>query len=410
MTAGIRIALLRLIRPGYAMKTFKHLNRLWITLALLTLSLLCILVAICITNRIDYHNNDFFSFFLAGHLVVTGGDPYSSAQWVPAHQTFNVTWVSDQAFLYPLPLALLFAPFGLLSLYTAFVLWLALSEGMILASLWMLTSLKGIPGAKRLLIPLLAGVIFFRPTTLTLFQGQISAWLCFLLVAVVYLWEKGHWEWGSLLLPLLMLKPNIGAPLILLLGLWLLFQKRYRSLWFILLGGVALLLIGFIQDPRWVVEYWSIGNTKLAATFGGSPTVWGLGALIFHNRPVGTLLLGGGCALLVLFGFFWSALRPGVARSPLAVIGLAVTVTLLVTPYTWPYDQLLLLIPIVGLTLALHRLGFRLLISSTLILVFDLLAFLLLIPDSILGVEILNVIIPIIIFGLCLWETHTLPR
>jgi hypothetical protein len=329
-------------------------------------------------------------------------------QWVAGHHQFGVTWIPNQAYVYPLPLALLFAPLGLLSLYQAYIVWVAFTIMMILVSLAIL--MKALAGPFRLAIPILTGIVIFRPTTLTLVTGQISGWLLLLLAITAYLWEKGKWEWGSLLLPILMLKPNLGAPLVFLLGFWLLLQKRYKSMLVMVLMGLLLFCIGFLQNHQWLSLYWSIGNTKLAQTFGGSPTVWGLGALISHNQNTITLIIGSLAGLAILFGFFRAILRAGDTLRPVSVLALAVCVTLLVTPYTWTYDQVLLILPISAVILAMDQMGRRFWLAASVFLAIDMFVVVLLFFDVMLNVEILNALIPLVVFGLCLrWLTRAVP-
>jgi len=380
----------------------------WWGLLVLLLSLASYALAVGIVNSIDYHNNDFFTFWLAGHLVMQGGNPYSPMQWVAGHHQFGVTWIPNQAYVYPLPLALLFAPLGLLSLFQAYLVWVAFTIMMILISLAIL--MKALAGPFRLAIPILTGIVIFRPTTLTLVTGQISGWLLLLLAITAYLWEKGKWEWGSLLLPILMLKPNLGAPLVFLLGFWLLLQKRYKSILVMVLMGLILFCIGFLQNHQWLSLYWSIGNTKLAQTFGGSPTVWGLGALISHNQNTITLIIGSLAGLAILFGFFRAILRAGDTLRPVSVLALAVCVTLLVTPYTWTYDQVLLILPISAVILAMDQVGRRFWLAASVFLAIDMFVVVLLFFDVMLNVEILNSLIPLVVFGLCLrWLTRAIP-
>jgi hypothetical protein len=382
-------------------------RRTWWLILLPVAAAASMLLAVRIVNAIDHRNNDFFTFWLAGHMVVQGENPYSPDQWVAGHQTFGVTWIPNQAFVYPLPLALLFAPLGLLSLKNAYIFWVALSILIILASLVLLHSSGKQAHAWKVFIPILVGTIFFRPTILTLFNGQISGWLLLLVSLTVYLWDKGRWGWGSIFLPLLMLKPNIGAPILALLGMWLLFQRRYKAILIIAAGLLVLLGVGLIQNPHWVTDYWSIGNTKMAETFGGSPTVWGLGALLSHNRPAGILSIGGIAGLLVLMGFCLVCLRKRKILEPAGVLALTVATTLLVTPYTWTYDQVLLVLPITILTLALEQRGVRFLFVALIFLGLDALNLVLLFFNTLLQAEILNMLIPVIVYGLCLWG---LPR
>jgi hypothetical protein len=65
------------------------------------------------------------------------------------------------------------------------------------------------------------------------------------------------------------------------------FQKRYKAILSTFLGGVALLLIGVTQNPRWIIENWTTGNLKLVQNFGASPTVWGLSAFFFAITRLG---------------------------------------------------------------------------------------------------------------------------
>ncbi len=386
-------------------------KKYWLIPVLLIVAGLCVLLAIRIVNWIDWRNNDFFTFWLAGHLITLGGDPYSPAQWVAGHHEFGVTWIPNQAYVYPLPLSLIFAPLGLLPLKAAYIVWVAISIGMILASLVLLLAHRKGPDFLRVFLPLLVGTIFFRPAVLTLVNGQISAWLLLILIGTVYLWERGKWEWGSLLLPLLMLKPNIGAPMLALVGLWLLLNKKYKSIAVIGAGLVGLLLIGLVQNPQWVSEYWGIGNVKVAETFGGSPTVWGLGYLVCNHGPTCTLASGGVAAALVCIVFIWLIASRRYRLSPLTIISLATTVTLLVTPYTWTYDQILLILPIVNITLAMDASGVRYWLIAGLFLAIDVLLVMALIVDTLLRVEILNALLPLLlfIFYACL-RSRTIPK
>ena len=92
------------------------------------------------------------------------------------------------------------------------------------------------------------------------------------------------------------------------------------------------------------------------------------------------------------------------------IVSLVSTVTLLIAPYTWTYDQLLLIIPISLMSLAIDGKGWRFLLALCLFLVMDLIVLLLLVPDTLLGVEILNAFIPLIVFALLLWKIFSHPK
>jgi len=374
----------------------------WWVIMILVVVFCCSLLALRIVNSIDYHNNDFFTFWLAGHMAAQGGNPYAPDQWVAGHHEFNVTWIPNQAYVYPLPLSLLFAPLGVLPLKQAYIVWVALSELMILAGLGLLITIRTGPHSGIIFLLLLLGTILFRPTILALFNGQLSGCLLLLLAGTAFLWEKGRWEWGSRLLPFMMLKPNIGTPILILLGVWLLYQKRIKSILVIVSALIMLLVVGIFQNPHWVMDYLGIGAFKVAQNFGGSPTVWGLSALMCHKNITCIYTLGGTTTLLLVLGFLWVIIRKK-DLTPANVLALAVTLTLLVTPYTWTYDQLLLLIPITLVTLVIDRPGGRLLLAAVMFPAIDVLVVILLIFNVILQVEILNALVPLIVSGLGGW-------
>jgi hypothetical protein len=88
---------------------------------------------------------------------------------------------------------------------------------------------------------------------------------------------------------------------------------------------------------------------------------------------------------------------------PVSMLALAVTVTLLIAPYTWTYDQLLLILPITTVTLAMHQKGVGFPLTAILFLGLDVVALVLLYFDTLLQVEILNAVIPASVLCLCLW-------
>src|SRR5262245_11735010 len=72
-----------------------------------------------IVSRHPMANTDFFTFWAAGHLIAARQNPYDTAEWVATHQAAGSTSMPNPTFVYPLPLALLFAPLGILSVATA---------------------------------------------------------------------------------------------------------------------------------------------------------------------------------------------------------------------------------------------------------------------------------------------------
>lgn len=356
-----------------------------------------------IVSALEYPNSDFFSFWLSGRLLSLGQSPYEAQIWISSHHHFNATWISDSTFLYPLPLALLFAPLGLLPLYYAFVLWNVLTQIMIITSAILLLRMFPRQSRKHFILPLFAGIILFRPTIITLINGQLSGLLLLVVVAIIYSWEKGKWEQGASLMAILALKPNLGLPIIGLLYIYLILQKQRSALIAGLVSIIFLITAGLIKNPNWIMEFINIGNTKLSQTFGYSPTIWGVSASFCDHRTNCTIAYGVLISFLFLGGFSYLYFRKVNALSPSLLVSLVITITLLLTPYTWTYDQLLLIAPITIITLKLSGDGYRFLFLSFLFIAIDIFALILLGISARVQLEIWNVFIPFFVLCLLVW-------
>jgi len=375
----------------------------WHILLLPFLGIIFLISAIKVVNFWEFQNSDFFTFWLSGRLTSLGQNPYNEQIWIAGHHQFGATWIPNATFIYPLPISLLFIPLGLLPLYQAFIIWDILSQFMIISSIALLLKSNSNMSVKHFILPLFAGVILFRPTILTLINGQLSGMLLFLIACIIYFWEKGKWGQGAVLLAVLALKPNLGIPLIMLLSIYVVQQKQIKPLIAGIASGLLLLFAGLVQNPNWIVEFWNSGNAKLSQTFGFSPTIWGASAIFCNYSLNCTIGYGVFVGLLFLIGYLYLLVRKQKILSPELVVSLAVVITLLLTPYIWPYDQLLLVVPIVTITMKLARDGYRYLPVSLIFLEVDIFALILLGINTKIQMEISNVAIPILIFILFVW-------
>ncbi len=379
------------------------------------LATLFFIIAVALVNPAEYPNSDFFTFWLAGRLFSLGQDPYNSQAWVSGHHRFGATWIPNPTFVYPMPLSLLFAPLGLLPLYQAFIAWDVLSQFMMATSIALLFAInsKYNPSCKHFVLPVLSGVALFRPTILTLVNGQLSGMLLLIITAVIYLWEKEKWAQGAALLATLALKPNLGVPVIGLLSIYLILQKRISSLVALMISGVLLVLVGLVQNSDWMIEFWSAGNAKVSQTFWFTPTIWGASAFLCNYNSSCTFGYGIFLSFLFLTGCLYLFVKKRNISSPSLAASLATVITLLLTPHTWPYDQLLLVIPIVTIMMLLAKDGYSYLPVALLFLAIDVLAFVLLGISGMIQMEIWNVFIPLAVLGLLigyLKKTTTRPN
>lgn len=357
--------------------------------------ILCILfsgAAFWIVAGQDYRNSDFFSYWLAGKLVLAGEDPYQPAVWVAGHDVYAATWVSDDHFLYPLPLAVLFIPLGCLSLETAYMSWVMLSMALTVSAVLLTASLARHARVGTILFPLFAGLVIFRPLMVVFRNGQLAALLLFLLAASLVALQRGHWLVGGVLLGCLILKPSLGVPVLILAGLWMLFHRHGRGLVGMVIAGAVLLLVGLLVNAHWVETYLQVGAGKLDATFGYSPTVWGLAYELTGTAP-GAWVSGGGLAALIFVVSLWCLWKES---SPVRALRIVLPAALLITPYLWAYDQTLLILPLVGWTAVMLEQRKPFLQMALLPLCVSIFSLVLLLLAVQQGVDVWSVLLPLI--------------
>jgi len=371
---------------------------------ILLLILICTLFWIIsqgIVSRIDYPNSDFFSYWLAGRMILSHQNPYSSDDWITGHHLFGAEWISDPHFLYPLPLAFILLPLGLLNLYQAYVLWVWISLVILLLVILLLLPLFG-ENRKHYILPIASGIILFRPIVSLLLNGQISAFLLFIIVIAGLLWEKKRWVWGGMFISLTIMKPNIGVPLIALVSVYLFLRKRYQGFIGIGLAGIIMLGIAGLYNPNWIQEYLEVIKAKQALTFGFSPTIWGLAALVCQFNMTWTLLVGSfiTISLFVIYIILAKKLKE---ITPLIGVGLSGTIALLITPYLWPYDQIILVLPILLIIVTLKNLHTSYLLHALFFIGIDIVGYVLFGISTIIEIENLNGFLPLLLLGIYIW-------
>jgi hypothetical protein len=150
-----------------------------------------------------------------------------------------------------------------------------------------------------------------------------------------------------MLLALTMLKPPQGLTILLLAGIWFLARRDWKAIYGVAIGGIALLVIGMIQDPLWLVKFRGASEAVMDRTQGVHSNVWAFAYLACGGASPCWTILGGTAsfALLGLGGFFlWqnqAKLSAWEAFNIILPIGFVSTI------YLWAYDQLPYIIPIV---------------------------------------------------------------
>ena len=335
-------------------KTKLFLMRWWAPLLLLAFLPVYYLIAVNNERSVDYLNNGFFTFWLSGRLPWLGLSPYSAADWVNSHHTFGATWIPETIFPYPLPLALITAPLGLLPLEKAYILWDTTAQVLIACCiLWLAMHWEGLNRQAYVVFLLLATVLNGN-VYLGLMTGTFVTLFLFFLTLALYFFETRRPWLAGVALAGLALKP----PLLLILGLiglWLFFRRNWKAVGGVALGGLGWLTLGLIQDPGWVRKFLGIGESLLNKRLGYQPTILSYTRLACAGRLDCAFLLYGVIVAALIGVFAWLVWRRRETLSPLMLFSAAIALGVLLPPYLWSYDYTLLLIPICYIVFDLIR-------------------------------------------------------
>ena len=346
------------------------LERWWAVLVLAALLPVYYGIAVNNERNVDYVNNGFFTFWLSGRMEWTGEHPYSTLDWVNGHHANGATWIPNQIFPYPLPLALVTAPLGFFPIEKAYILWDMLTQGLIaLCILWLATHWEGLNRQAYAIFVLVATVLNGN-VFLGLMTGTIAALFVVFLTLALYFMETRRPLLAGVALAGLALKPPL-LTVVVLIGLWLLFRRNWKAIGGIALGGLGLLVIGLIQDPLWVQKFLGAGENLLSMRLGNQPTILSYTRLACSGEMTcaftgyGFIVL----ALVALFAFLiW---KKHETLSPLMAFSAAIALGVLLPPYIWSYDYALLIIPICYIAFDLIRRRETYVYSTLFLLVLD---------------------------------------
>ena len=266
--------------------------------------------------------------------------------------------------VYPYWALLLQTPLALLDFPAALIVWTLLSGALLLAGLYLMLAAARqrlalmlsplIWGATLLVFGLIS--IFFQPTLLHLFLGQYSILMMFLLALLFATMNDGVWI-APLSLALATMKPQLSALVVAIVLLGWLWQAQWRKVVVALGAMAALYLLPVLIAPNSFSGWFSVNflvQKQSTRLIPASSSWWGLCWQL--ARPVlgdWWLLLATLLSLATLALLFNPLRRALAARDFMPVLPLAIIVTLLVTPYTIGYDQVILLLPAAWLWLML---------------------------------------------------------
>ena len=354
----------------------------------------------------DYTNTNFFFFWLAGRMMWTGQNPYNATQWLAGHDAFGATWKPNQIFPYPLPLAFLMAPLGLISLGQAYVAWQIVSQIIVaLTVFWLLRHWQG--KAQRILfLPLVIVLLFFGPVYLTLLIGSIGPLALAAIVLAIFLLERDQSLLAGIVLSLTILKPPQGLTILILAGIWLLARRNWKAIIGIALGGIIMLIAGILRDPLWVIKFRGASAVVLDRTMGIDSNIYSF-AYLACNQSVPCMWIAGtlGSLLVIAIGgyYLWrnrDRLNAWEAFNIIIPLGFVSTI------YLWSYDQLPYVIPVVWIVGTLVERTKSYIHVFIFLVVLDVLSIYSLLVQANTQKDLFSIVNTILVLGMCLWLMH----
>ncbi len=351
----------------------------------------------------DFQSSNFTFFWLAGRMVMEGENPYDETQYLAGHETYGIKWQPNKIFPYPLPLAIFCVPLGLLSLPAAYITWQIITLIIVAVTIFILLNHWEETAPMRLLVPVFAAMFFFGPLYLTLHTGSIGVIAVLAIMGAILLLEKDKSLLAGIALSLTILKPPQGLTILLLAGIWFLARRDWKAIYGVAIGGVALLIIGMIQDPLWVIKFRGASEAVMDRTLGVHSNVWAFAYLACKGASPCSTLLGAtlGLTLLGLGGFFlWQNQSNVTAWEAFNVI---LPIAFVSTVYLWAYDQILYIIPIVWIIGTLVERTKSYIYAFIFLIVLDLYSFFALIEQAGTSKDLWSLGTTIIVLGMVIW-------
>jgi hypothetical protein len=387
-------------------KASKALSMLGMAAAFVFLAVVFYVYALQIASHEDYRNSNFSKFWIAGHMVLAGQNPYDPTQWHMEQIQLGSTWTPDQIFLYPLPQAFFLTPLALLPAASSFIVWDFASQVIIAITCFILLISNSSSAQKRLFLPIVIFLLFFGPTYLSLQVGSIGAIALLVSLAAILLLERKDSFLAGVLLSILVLKPSQGLPILLLVALWLLRRRDVKAITGMVVGGLLLLLSGLIYDPMWIGKFISNSQDVSSRTLGLQSNIYSFAFLACNKNSGCMWIVGSGVTLLVLLLGALYLWRNGPRLTAWEAFNVIIPLGFVATIYLWSYDQLLYIIPIVWIAMKSVEATKFYILAFLFLLILDVLSLFALAVQANTHQDLLSIISTVFILGLCLMLLH----
>jgi hypothetical protein len=297
--------------------------------------------------------HDFVEYWAAGRLNAHGENPYDPER---VHELERQAGRTSEGILmwnppWTLPLVM---PLGLLECRTAHLFWLTLQLAVLAWCADALWRLYGGPARQRGLAWLLA--FTFLPTLFSLTAGQVAPLVLLGAVLFLVLVRQGRDTAAGAATILLAIKPHLSYLFWIALLLWIVYRRRWRVLGGGVLAAGAALAVALLCNPAVLGQYWHTLVSHPPAQYR-SPTLGTVLRLLLGEERFRLQFLA---MLPGLAWFVTSWLRHRQDDDWSMRLPPLLLASLLSAPYgAWPFDLVLLLVPIMQTAVAVLRDGRR---------------------------------------------------
>jgi hypothetical protein len=263
--------------------------------------------------------------------------------WSPGQQLLAGHTV-DINYPYPLWTVVVMLPFAIWSPKVAMLLWFLTNILMLATSICILIELLSGSISPLRLVLVVAAVGFFFPVLTSIWLGQLTIFSLLVLIMIPYAIMRQQWWQVGIYLGLSLIKPQVTILVTVAVLAWALWTRRWR----IIAGfGCVMVLLVVIALPFASSLRQIIGggvDNHLFLYLDKTSTLW---ALCLTLQSSWALPMAISIALLIWLGYLWLPLfRRDISFDRVTfLIALTTVVNLLIIPYSWMHNLLLLVFP-----------------------------------------------------------------
>jgi hypothetical protein len=327
---------------------------IWVTIGLIAVAYLAVILILYFgfTSTRKLIIWDMHPPLLAADALWRGVNPYS-VQVTQAIQRLDYGRLArpgedPQPFSYPLAIAFLFMPLARLPLQWAQAIWLATLLFAALGGFALVLMIWNIrlkpPGLGGLLI----GWLVFYPLVWCFILGQVSLLVFFLPNLVIWAIQRNRDRMGGAALGLLLLKPQMGFLLVPMVLIWAIAHKLWRLVLSALAVMAMVAVLPLFFFPTWIFDFLQrMGEYNQFSPFTAPAVIIArdcCASASFWVAPFLVITIVG----IFLWGF-WRALGSDHFNDFLWAASFALIATTLIAPQISIVNQVLLLLPMIGL-------------------------------------------------------------